>query len=71
MDIMNIYAKEGGKVIFLGYNGYDDELAHAKKILEIGKEYTVYYTEIYGWSSTVCLKEFPSYDFNTVMFKDA
>lgn len=67
---MNIYAEEGDKVIFLGKHGRDEELKYALQKLEVGKEYTVYYTDVGGWYSTVCLKELPSEDFNTVMFAD-
>lgn len=67
---MDIYAKEGNKVIFLGKHGRDEELEYALKKLEVGKEYTVDHTDVHSWVSYVFLKELPGENFNTVMFED-
>jgi hypothetical protein len=69
---MNIRAKEGHKVVFLGKGGYDIEPVNAiKDGLEVGKEYTVDFTDVGQSHSTVHLKEFPDRGYNTVMFDDA
>lgn len=68
---MNIHAKEGDKVIFTGEHADYLERDHAFKILEVGKEYTVYYTDPNEFTGgTVCLKEHSSYDFDVNMFED-
>lgn len=69
--MMNIHAKENDKVIFTGKNGDDYELQYALSILEPEKEYTVYYSMSSEFDSKVCLKEYPSNDFDTQMFEDA
>lgn len=69
--LINVNAKEGDKVIFIGDDGYSLELEYAKKILEIGKEYTVCYSIQSEFQATLCLEEFPASDFDTYMFIDA
>jgi hypothetical protein len=70
---MNIYAKEGDKVIVteegIG-NGYDGDKRHAEKYLEVGNIYTIDSIEVSGWSTVVNLKEFPEQCFNSVHFED-
>lgn len=65
---MDIYAEEGTKIVFLGKNGYPSELEYAKKVLEVGKVYTVKYVDIEFSISYVTLKEVKNALFNTVMF---
>jgi len=67
---MNIYARKGHRVVFLGYNGYPSELAHAKTLLSVGSVYTVDHTNVYSSSTSVKLVEFPKELFNSVMFED-
>ncbi len=68
---MNIYAKSGSKVVFLGRNGHDTEADDAKDLgLVTGETYTVESTEVDDWSSYVKLREFENKSFNTVMFED-
>ena len=70
--MMNIYAEEGEKVIFAYPQcGYDGDKTRAAKYLEVGKEYTVSWTEVGGFSSVVYLEEFPNVPFNTVMFESS
>lgn len=66
---MNIYAKEGDKVIYLGKNGtnYDKEYANAR--LKVDEIYTISYTEVGNWKTDVYLSEVEG-TFNSVMFKD-
>jgi hypothetical protein len=71
---MNIYAKEGHKVIVTkqGINsGYDHHKKTAKKYLRVGNIYTVEYTSVGGWHTDVYLKEIPNVAFNSVHFDDA
>ena len=65
---MDINTKVGQYITFLGRNGYDTELQHAKDVLELGQRYRVDRIEVGNWSSTVRLVEFPECWFNTVMF---
>lgn len=67
---MDIYAKEGTKVRYTGKNGYDSQIEHANKYLTIGEIYTVYYTDVSGFSTTVYLKEVPNKGFNSVHFEN-
>lgn len=68
---MNIYALEGHKVKCSTLNaGYEGEKTKAKKHLEVGKSYTVDYTNVDNWSTDVFLKEFPGIGFNSVFFED-
>lgn len=69
---MNIYAKEGDKVICSTHNaGYDIEKEKVKKYLVIGQEYTIDCTVVDNWSTDVYLQEFPDIPFNSVFFEDA
>ena len=68
---MNIYAKNGDKVVFTGEGGCDSDNNFARLHLEIGKEYEVERTEVGGWHTNVYLKGFGLSPFNSVMFEDA
>jgi hypothetical protein len=68
---MNIYALEGHKVKCSTFDaGYEYDKEEAKKHLELGKEYTVQYTDVDSWSTDVVLDEFPNIKFNSVFFED-
>jgi len=68
---MNIYADNGDKVVCHTYEaGYDSDKERAKEYLEVGKIYTIDYTEVDSWSTTVYLQEFPLIPFNSVFFED-
>ena len=67
---MDIYAKNGTKVVYTGKNGNDYDQQHADKYLKVGNEYTVHTTIVDDWDSTVNLKEVPGKLFNTVHFED-
>lgn len=68
---MNIYAKQGHKVAFLGQNGRDRELQEALKSLVVGETYTVKRTVVHSYYTDVYLIERPGEVFNSVMFRDA
>lgn len=69
---MNIYAKEGYKVVADNLNcGWPSDAQKAQKYLVKGQVYTVEYTIVDSWSTDVRLKEFPNILFNSVHFKDA
>jgi hypothetical protein len=71
---MNIYAKEGHKVIVteIGINsGYDSHIEKAHSYLKVGQTYTVDYTKVGSWHTDVFLKEIPNVAFNSVHFEDA
>jgi hypothetical protein len=68
IETMDIYAKPGTKVYFLGQNGYESELNIALKTFEIGKELTVMFIERGSSISYVTFLEYPDRSFNTVMF---
>ena len=55
-------------VVFEGKGGYDHDLEHARKFLEVGKTYTAVKCEIHAWHSYYFLVEVPGQKFNTVMF---
>lgn len=70
---MNIYAKSGDKVIYIGaneeqikYRGYSDP----REILLIGNEYVIDYTEVGSWDTSVYLKGHTA-RFNSVFFSDS
>ncbi len=65
---MNIYSKEGAKVVYTGHNGYDADKIHANGHLEVDGTYTVDHTEVSSWHTDVFLKEVPGVPFNSVMF---
>lgn len=69
---MNIYAKEGHKVVFTGcsvnqqrYRGFADH-----KLLNQGNTYVVEKTDVKCDYTKVFLKEFPELPFNSVCFDD-
>lgn len=67
---MNIYAKAGDKVRFLGKNGMDSERLNARLHgLTKGKVYEVIETHVSGWYTSVVLVGFPG-RYNSVMFED-
>lgn len=68
---MDIYAKPGTKVYFLGENGYEGELNVALKTFPIGHELTVSHIDVGSSISYVYFKEFPHKSFNTVMFSES
>lgn len=69
IDTINIYAKHGEKVCYLfPLNGTSYDQEEARNKLELGAWYTVDYTNVFSFSSTVCLQEFPDMYFNTVLF---
>jgi len=65
---MDIYAKTGSKVTYTGKGGWLYERQHADEYLSVRSEYTVLYTEVDKFKSHVCLQEFPSKTFNSVLF---
>jgi len=67
---MNIYAKQGDKVIYLNQNGSTREQEHANKFLEEGEIYTVHETDVHDWYTYVLLEEVPGEWFNSVLFED-
>lgn len=70
IETMNIYAKPGTKVYFLGKNGYEGELNVALKTFEIGTELTVKSIAVASSISYVTFEEYPNKSFNTVMFSE-
>lgn len=67
---MDIYTKNGTKVIYTGKNGYEADREKANQYLEVGKEYTVMSVDIGSSMSYVQLEECPEKCFNTVMFDE-
>ncbi len=67
---MDIYAKLGTSIRYLGVNGYDSDREYANKYLSVDSIYTVKRTEVGNWSSSVELLEFPDKLFNTVLFSE-
>jgi len=67
---LNIYSRAGDKLIYLDKNGYKGEQEEAIKLLKKGEIYTVDHVDIFKYSSTVFLKEFPGTGFNMVMFRN-
>ena len=67
---MDIYAKLGTSIKYLGVNGYDSDREYANKYLSVDCVYTVKQTNVGNWSSSVELLEFPDKLFNTVMFSE-
>jgi hypothetical protein len=68
--VPNIYSRAGSKLIYLDKNGYDEDREEANKFLKKGELYTVDHVDIFKYSSTVYLKEFPEMGFNMVMFRN-
>lgn len=68
---MNIYAKEGHKVVTEHLDwGYNLDSEKANKFLVKGQVYTIEYTDVHSWNTDVYLKEFPNISFNSVHFED-
>lgn len=67
---MDIWTPPGSKVIFTNAGGYESEQETNIKYLELGKEYTVDYIDVHGWSSDVFLEEIPGRRFNTCCFNN-
>ena len=66
--LMDIHAKKGTKVKFIGAHTCD-ELKDVIAFLEVGKEYTVNHTDVHDFYTRVYLEEFPKKDFSSVMFE--
>ena len=69
---MNIYAKNGDKVIVTKEsveNGYDSDSKLVKSNLVINKIYEVERTEVSSFNTKVYIKGFP-FAFNSVNFED-
>ena len=58
----------GDKMRFLGKNGYDRQLAHAKSVLEVGQILTVKSCDVGEWNHSIRFEEY-DYPFNGVMFE--
>lgn len=67
-DIMDIFSEYGTKVKYTGKNGYDSDKEHADNYLNVDEIYTVDYTNVGDWRTTVRLIEFPALLFNAVHF---
>ncbi len=68
---MNIFALKGHKIKFTNPKaGYPLDQKMGLEHLEIGKEYTVEYTEVSDYSASVILQEIPKIKFNSVLFSD-
>lgn len=68
---MNIYALKGHKVRFaFPDNGWDSDKKHASEYLIKNEIYTVDFTSVSGFSTSVKLEEFPNTFFNSVHFED-
>jgi hypothetical protein len=71
---MNIYAKQGHKVIVTKEsinNGNEPEAELANKYLKVGGKYTIQSTKVDGWHTVVYIQEIPNIGFNSVNFIDA
>jgi hypothetical protein len=67
---MNIFAKEGDKVIYSILQEYNSDKETAEKYLTRGNIYTVDYTHVEDFHTDVYLKEIPKISFNSVLFAD-
>lgn len=68
---MNIYAKEGSKVVFANpNNGYQSDKKQCERLLTLNAVYTINATDVGSSHTDVYLKEFPDEVFNSVMFED-
>lgn len=70
---MNIYAKKGDKVKYIGcsdvqieWRSHDDP----RIILKVGEIYEVGHTVVHSCNTEVYLKGYEQYDFNSVCFED-
>ena len=72
MNMMNIYAQKGDKVVVSSLTaGYENEQETVKKHLKLGNTYTVEETKVHSFYTDVFLQEVPGVRFNSVFFKDA
>jgi hypothetical protein len=70
-DTMNIYAKNGAKVIYSNpTGGYPADCEDAKKHLKLISIYTVDHTHVGGFDTRVYLKEVEGKCFNSCLFVD-
>lgn len=68
---MDIYAKEGDKIVFAHPNwGYPHDQKLARDLLVVGKEYTVEKCDVSSFTTSVYLKEVSGFSFNSVLFDD-
>ena len=67
---MDIHSKIGSTIEYLGTNGYDSDLNHANKYLEIAGRYSIKNIEIHDWHTDIELFEIPNQKFNSVHFKN-
>lgn len=68
---MDIYAKEGDKIVFAHPNwGYPHDQKLARDLLVVGKEYTVEKCDVSSFTTSVYLKEVSGFYFNSVLFDD-
>jgi hypothetical protein len=65
---MSIFSRQGMKVVYKNRNGYPIQRDIANKFLVEGKTYTVDHVIRGRSASIVVLAEFPTQQFNTVMF---
>jgi len=68
---MNIYAEHGDKVQFkYPKGGYDSDITIAEKYLKPNAVYTVDFTTVGGFHTSVYLQEFSRVPFNSCLFCD-
>jgi hypothetical protein len=70
-ESMDIYSPVGVRIVFMGRNGYEQQIVNAKQALAVGGTYTVACIIVENWSSSVELLEMPGRFFNTVMFRNS
>lgn len=64
-----LFCERGCKVKAINLDGgWKSDAEQANKLLKQNKVYEVESVEVSGYSSTICLKEFPNEKFNTVHF---
>ena len=72
VNIMNIYAPKGAKVVFNHpTGGRTHEQETAKKYLDVGATYSIERTEVSDFHTRVHLQEVAGVTFNSVYFDDA
>lgn len=67
---MNIYAKQGNKVRCVKRECGFNDCNPNNNPLVVGEVYTVNYTNVGGWNTSVYLEEFPNMSFNSILFED-
>ena len=67
---MDIQAKPGTKVKFIGKGSYDNDMHNAFDHMDVGEVFTVKNIDIDPWISHVEFEELPGITFNTVMFEE-